>query len=139
MKEETTYLLVGENYRVSRDDDRNLLLEHKRIVNSSPNRFQTEKKSVEKWVNAGFFSTLQQALRRVMREEISHSLNGQLRNVIDAIDDTKQEILDAVADAGIKLESFPKAADGRGRKSVEVAKVDSEVKVTTTTSAKVPA
>jgi predicted DNA-binding ArsR family transcriptional regulator len=124
MNDTTTYLNIGSNYRVSRDDDRNLLLEEYKLVKSAPNRHQKEYKETQKWVNVGFYGTLHQVANRVLDETVSNNLNGKLNDIIAVIEDTKQEIYDAVNEAGIMLESFPKTVDGRGRKSVEVAKVD---------------
>jgi hypothetical protein len=126
MNESTTYLQIGDTFRVSRDDDRNLMLEQFKTVKSAPNRHQKEYKTTDKWVWVGFFNDLGQVMNRVLKEKIGANLDGELHDLIAVIDDAKQEIFDAVDEAGIKLESFPKAEDGRGKKTVEVAKVSSK-------------
>ena len=126
-KSNTTYLNIGDKYRVSRDDDRNLMLEHFKSVTSHANRHQAEKKTVDKWVWVGFFPNLGGVLNRVLDESLGAKLDGQIHDVISVIDDVKQELMDAVEEAGTKLESFPKGSDGRGN-TVEVAKVEAPKK-----------
>jgi hypothetical protein len=125
----TTYLNIGDKYRVSRDDERNLMLEHFKSVTSHANRHQAEKKTVDKWVWVGFFPNLNGVLNRVLDESIGATLDGEIHDVISVIDDLKQELMDAVEEAGTKLESFPKGSDGRGN-TVEVAKVETPKKKT---------
>jgi hypothetical protein len=125
MKTETTYLQLTDNYRVSRDDERNLLLEEFKVVKSAPNRHQTEYKETERWVSMGFFSDMKCVARRLLKESISNSLNNNLNDLISVIDDSTKELTEAIEQAGITLNSFPEVKSGRGRKpAVEVAKVD---------------
>lgn len=129
MNKETTYLQIGDNYRISRDDDRNILVEHFRLVSSKPNRYQKESKDVEKWVHVGFYSNVPQALKRILREELSQNLTGKVEDLIEIVGDTMTDITKAVEESGLSIQSMPKVSDGRGRKSVEVAKVSDKEEV----------
>jgi hypothetical protein len=102
------------------------MLEQFKTVTSAPNRHQKVHKSVDKWVWMGFYQSLKTVMDRVLQEEISQNLNGDIHDIVSVIDDTKQEIFDAIDEAGTTLESFPKAESGRGKKTVEVAKVDTK-------------
>lgn len=121
---------IGNTVRIKRSDERNLEMEIKKVVKSHPNAHQKVYKENEKWVFQGFYSTLQDALVRVLDERIATAVDSKsvknIQNLLDVVESTKEEILTAVKDSGITLENFKRQTDGRGRKagvSVTVAKI----------------
>ena len=126
------YLNVNANIRIKRADDRNLEVEHKRIVKSHPNAHQKTYKETERWVFGGYFPNVYSALNKIIDEKSSFSISEgeatDIKQLIDVIKSAKSEVIEAVKQVGITLDDFDKKQDGRGRKksSVTVAKIKDE-------------
>lgn len=128
--EKINYLNIGNDVRIKRSDDRNLEMEIKKLVKSHPNAHQKTYKETEKWVFQGFYSTLESALTRIIDEKTTFALDSKnvngIKDLIATVDSVKNEVIAAVKNSGITIESFKKQEDGRGRKkgvSVTVAEI----------------
>jgi hypothetical protein len=128
---EPTYLHLTENFRLFRCDDRNFEVEQNKEVVAHPNRYIKELTISNKWVSIGYFSTLSQAITKVLfahEEELSTKDKITLQDVLIELKEIKDDLVKKVNESGIKVTDFVKTVDGRGRKSgVTVAKVTKSV------------
>lgn len=89
-------LHIGETWRIE-SDPHNFILQHLDEVNVRDS--ETKKKTDETklvWKDYGFYSKLEHALGRVLREEIKSQNKVDIKDLINVIKNTEKEILKSV-------------------------------------------
>ena len=134
-EQEQNSIKIG-NYRIFRCDEQNIQVDEFKTVKAKRGRFVKEARETEKWVFKGFYGNVHQAATCILREQVDNATAEvkSLNKLIEAINDAEVAVVSAVKEAGLKVDSFPKPVDGRGRKkaeTVDVAVVGNESKKTT--------
>lgn len=85
-------LYINENTRITRFDEKNLQIETLKSVKKKNGEI------VEQWLGNGFYGSLETALTGVLKKELLSAPEEceTLREVIQKIEDSKTEIINAV-------------------------------------------
>jgi len=110
-------LKIGKNFRIVRNDERNLSLEEFCKI-KNPRAKEGEPKEREGWIHQGYFSNLPDACQKLLSCKIPASDSDNIKDLIEEFKDTVSEIKKATS--AIKIENFEKPEDNRGRKSKKV-------------------
>ena len=106
-------LKIGNNFRIVRADEKNLVLEEFCTI-KNPRAKDGGPKERKDWIHQGYFSNLTDACQKVLSCKIPISESDDIKDLIEEIKDAVNEIKKATS--AIKIENFEKPEDNRGRK-----------------------
>ncbi len=107
-------LLIGQNYKITRMNENNLALWKFVKTHVKKNRFVKEEYDKEDWEHVGYYGCLSHALERVLTFDIYDCDAKSLKEVLDKIQSSTEEIKLALKNSGLSMESFPKPPRGKG-------------------------
>jgi hypothetical protein len=86
---ENNTLLIGDNYKLTRSDDKNLELKVLREKKSTHNS-----DGGQKWSTVGYYNTVGSAMKRVLDDTVSENLSGDIKDLISVINRSYKKIDD---------------------------------------------
>ena len=116
MTETLNTIQVGK-YRISRSDERNLQVEEFKIVKAKKGRYVKEARETEKWTFRGYFPNVKSAVQGIIGFQTMDGVEQatDLRELITFITKSEKEIVSAVQEARLTLDSMTRHLDGRGK------------------------
>ena len=128
MSKEINYITVTDSYRFGKCDEHNFVLEEYREVHAKPNRFLTEARTTQKWVEVGFYNNVADVLHSVVKRSGNAEAEkvDNIKAVLRKMQEVSENLMATFKGTSMTLDSFDKPTDGRGRKTA-VAEAESVV------------